>query len=326
MGNSYPDRTNASGVWKINEISKNKVTHNTYPDGSKRALFGGGNTGSASDIIEHIQLVSTGNGTDFGNLSVARRLGGTAASSTRAVFANGSDPATDVIDYVQYATLGNASDFGDAQTSATTRASSMCNGTRGIWGGGDDNPNSPRNIDILDYITIATTGDAADFGNLSVGRWGTNKGIISSTTRGITAGGATPTHSNVIDYVTINTLGNAIDFGNLTETKYVNAGGSSHTRGLIGGGQDKTSIDVITIASLGNAVGFGDISTANDGLAAANDIQRVAWGGGSVPARVNTIEFVNINSAGNAVDFGDLTAARDNPQGNCGSHGGIRSY
>ena len=112
----------------------------------------------------------------------------------------------------------------------------------------------------------------------------------------------------------------------ITETKYVNAGGSSHTRGLVGGGQDKTSIDVITIASLGNAVGFGDISTANDGLAAANDIQRVAWGGGSVPARENTIEFVNINSAGNAIDFGDLTAARDNPQGNCGSHGGIRSY
>ena len=289
MGNSYPDRTNASGVWKINEISKNKVTHNTYPDGSKRALFAGGNTGSASDIIEHIQLVSTGNGTDFGNLSVARRLGGTAASSTRAVFANGNDP-------------------------------------RGIWGGGDDNPNSPRNIDILDYITIATTGDAADFGNLSVGRWGTHHGIISSTTRGITAGGATPTHSNVIDFVTINTLGNAIDFGNLTETKYVNAGGSSHTRGLIGGGQDKTSIDVITIASLGNAVGFGDISAANSSFAAANDIQRVAWGGGNAPGRVNTIEFVNINSAGNAIDFGDLTAARDNPQGNCGSHGGIRSY
>ena len=42
MGNSYPDRTNASGVWKINEISKNKVTHKNFPRGSTRGLFSGG--------------------------------------------------------------------------------------------------------------------------------------------------------------------------------------------------------------------------------------------------------------------------------------------
>ena len=29
MGSSYPSRFNANGVWKVNEISKNKVTDNT---------------------------------------------------------------------------------------------------------------------------------------------------------------------------------------------------------------------------------------------------------------------------------------------------------
>ena len=31
MGKSYPDRTNATGIWKISDIYKNKITDGTYP-------------------------------------------------------------------------------------------------------------------------------------------------------------------------------------------------------------------------------------------------------------------------------------------------------
>ena len=34
MGTSYPDRTNTRGVWKLSEITKNKITHGTWKGSS----------------------------------------------------------------------------------------------------------------------------------------------------------------------------------------------------------------------------------------------------------------------------------------------------
>ena len=70
MGNSYPDRTNFNGVWKINELSKNKITHNNFPRGSTRATWGGGNDdGASSNVIDYVTMETTGNASDFGDLS-----------------------------------------------------------------------------------------------------------------------------------------------------------------------------------------------------------------------------------------------------------------
>ena len=41
------------------------------------------------------------------------------------------------------------------------QTSSMSDATRGVWGGGA----GPETI-LIDYITIASTGDSADFGDL----------------------------------------------------------------------------------------------------------------------------------------------------------------
>ena len=78
-----------------------------------------------------------------------------------------------------------------------------------MWGGGY-NPIS----DIIDFITIATTGNAQDFGDLTVAR--TRLGATSSPIRGIWAGGDTPTVTNIIDFVKIASTGNAVDFGDRT--------------------------------------------------------------------------------------------------------------
>ena len=76
-------------------------------------------------------------------------------------------------------------------------------GSRGVFGGGSTN--------VIDYITIQTTGDATDFGDLTVDRYGL--AACSDGTRGVFGGGVT---TNVIDYITIATTGNATDFGDLT--------------------------------------------------------------------------------------------------------------
>lgn len=75
----------------------------------------------------------------------------------------------------------------------------------------------PATSNRIDYVTIASTGNAIYFGDLSQARsYGAG---CSSPVRGVFGGGylvPTSTRVNTIDYVTIASLGNAISFGALT--------------------------------------------------------------------------------------------------------------
>jgi len=87
--------------------------------------------------------------------------------------------------------------------------------TRGIFSGGGTSPVT----NVIQYVTIASTGNSTDFGDLTVARQYTT-GTSSSTT-GITTGGyGSSGGSNVIDSVTIATTGNAVSFGSLTGNQY----------------------------------------------------------------------------------------------------------
>ena len=65
-----------------------------------------------------------------------------------------------------------------------------------------------------DYLTIASTGYATDFGDITSARRDVD--AASSPTRAIFVGGDTPTLVNTIDYVEILTTGDAVDFGDQT--------------------------------------------------------------------------------------------------------------
>ena len=83
--------------------------------------------------------------------------------------------------------------------------------TRGLIAGGYT---SPANLNTIEFITIASTGNAQDFADLYEAR--SLIGGTSNATRGIFAGGS---YTNTIQYVTIATTGNAADFGDLTIAK-----------------------------------------------------------------------------------------------------------
>ena len=179
----------------------------------------------------------------------------------RGCFGGGeTSPTTDTIDYVTIASTGDATDFGDLSQSRGGPGNGGCgSSTRGLFGSGITySPTSFK--DTIDYVTIAQTGNAVDFGNLSVARGDT--AALSSTTRGIWAGGYTPTHQNVIDYVTIATLGNAADFGDLSANRRFPTAVSDPTRAVCYGGEESpaitNTIEYVTIASTGNAQDFGD--------------------------------------------------------------------
>ena len=64
---------------------------------------------------------------------------------------------------------------------------------------------TPTYMDRIEYITIATLGDAVDFGNLTANGTATDKAGLSSPTRALFAGGEGPSYVSQIDYVTIAT-------------------------------------------------------------------------------------------------------------------------
>ena len=94
-------------------------------------------------------------------------------------------------------------------------------------GGGGSSSSKLNNIQ---FITIATLGNALDFGDTpSTHYYGAS---CASPTRAIVAGGSTPSTIDVDDYVQIMTTGNAVDFGNLTSSTNKGASASNGHGGL----------------------------------------------------------------------------------------------
>ena len=146
-----------------------------------RGAIGGGQTPSDINVIQYITIGSTGNTTDFGDLSVTRSPGGAtgASSTTRGLFVGGGVPGgsnSDVIDYITIASTGDATDFGNLAF-VTNFASCLSNNTRGVFSG-FNNTSAPGadttfgQTPHISYVTIASTGNITNFGDLTARRYG----------------------------------------------------------------------------------------------------------------------------------------------------------
>ena len=125
----------------------------------------------------------------------------------------------------------------------------MSSTVRSIFCGGQGNNYAVRNI--MDYITIASAGNATDFGDLTVAR--TRGEVVNNTTRGILGGGSQTGADVTIDYVTIGTTGNATDFGDLVTNNYERrCAYHSATVGYFNSGTEQ-----ITMATAANATATG---------------------------------------------------------------------
>ena len=269
-----------------------------------------------SEVIDFITISSMGNSQDFGDLTQARSLSGGCASATRGICAGGyNEPVSspgylNTIDYITIAATGNAVNFGDL-FEARNGLTGTSNSTRGVFGGGSNpSPASDTKKNTIDYITIASLGDAINFGDLSQEK--RNTGCTGSATRAIWAGGQVgPTITDVIDYVTIASTGDAADFGDLTANRRHCIGSSSSTRGIFAGGTtNPTLIDIIeyiTISSTGNSQDFGNLTDARSEFGGtSNKIRAVFMGGWDSPVYDNRIDYITIASTGDALDFGNL--------------------
>ena len=106
---------------------------------------------------------------NFGELSTLSQRGAAVGSATRGCFIIGSTiPAyVNTIEYITLTTSGESTDFGDATSNAgTLNNNSASNTIRGVYHIGRSTPGGAA-LNTLDYITIATTGNAQDFGDLN---------------------------------------------------------------------------------------------------------------------------------------------------------------
>jgi hypothetical protein len=198
----------------------------------------------------------------------------------------------------------NSIGYGPAGTSGSVSPVAASRGI--IYGGG-----TGATTNVIQYITIASTGSGTDFGDLTVGR--TMTASCASSTRAVAMGGSIGgTSQNNIDYVTILSTGNATDFGDLTVIMKSFGAGNNSTRGVCAGGYEgfyENTINYITIASAGNALDFGDLTVTRRWNGAVCSPTRTIWGSGYGGAE-NVIDYVTTATTGNAVDFGDMTGPK----------------
>ena len=314
-----------------------------YRGGRGRGIVAGGTnpSGTYLNSMEYIEIATTGNAVDFGDLSEIKRQLTGASSSTRGVVIGGQispgNYATKGVEYVTISSGGGASDFGEVRnTYRIIDSAGVTSNIRGFACGGVNTPTGAANEGqygrSIDYITFATLGDMSNWGDLVHTGRQLNAGCESST-RGIIGGGyagPAPDNSevNTIQYITFASQGNSELFGSLTVARRNVIAVSDKTRGVfMGGTAGPNVIDYITIASLGNATDFGDLTISGlvNGAPAQNTTRGVYMGGDppSPLSAQNTITYITIQSAGNATDFGDLITARENvPAGLCDINAG----
>jgi len=287
--------------------------------GNRGLILSAGTT--YNNNIDYVALSSTGNSSDFGDMTELKYGFGPCTNGTRITIGGGQNNVTqtNVIEYFTVSTLGNGTDFGDRTVGGgIANIGGTSNGTRGVMGGGGGYTN------VIDYITLDTTGNATDFGDLTIAR--TRSKACSNGTRGCFGPGyyGEPWNGagkNVIDYITIATTGNATDYGDCIVLSYNWASKSNgeSDRGIFSGpygAAGNNTIEYITISTTGNATNFGDSTISVNYRADMSNGTNYVMAGGQTG---NVMDYVVFTTTGDASDFGDLVNTTNAPEGESGN-------
>ena len=285
--------------------------------GGDRAIYAGGYGGSLRrNDIAYLNMTTTNNSADFGDLTVGRNYVCAASSGTRVLIMGGmtgntaETDANNVVDYITTATTGNATDFGNLDN-YTYGGAGCGNTTRSFYVKGYQYINSGV-VDTIQYFTPSTPGNATDFGDVGSGAGRYTAGC-NSATRALIAGndqsGTFP--QNRIDYFAMDTAGNSTNFGNLAANVRNPSATSDETRAVWMSGYEGSSttnrIQYVTIATTGNSTDFGDLTAAGSRYTdkgTSNNSRGLIMGAGSDGL---SNEYITIQTTGNATDLSDIT-------------------
>lgn len=295
--------------------------------GDRGFHIGGFDNGGSKNQIQYFNITTSGNAQDFGDTNTTySREGSGLSSGSRIVLSVGNNNSggssagrTNQLEYFASATTGNATNFGTLSALKQNAASSS-NGTRGVFASGISSGGSSGVRNEIEYITIANTGNATDFGDLLEA--GFARTGVGGATRGLFNSGRTWSNASYlkIEYITIATTGNATAFGETSQTCYYSASASDATRAIIaagggfGGTTGSSTMEYVTVDTTGNATDFGDLTNnpvAKSLSGCANATYATFSGGIETTGYTyqNIINRVTVQTTGNATDHGDLATA-----------------
>ena len=230
--------------------------------------------------IEYLTIASEGNPIDFGDTHTQMyRTGGEGASSTRGVILGGRGaPGNGIVNiqYVEMGTLGNMLDFGDLNTNGRGQSSGGASPIRAFA------TSFTSYGSKVEMITMASTGNATNFGNLTF-NGGYNGGCSNNTTL-IAGGGYSGADTNSIRAdickYDMTSGGQAVTFGEFPTQKGYAGSTSNPIRGVYCGGfignpgsgnTNVTTIDAVEFSSGGGTTFFGDLGVRGYDQACSSD-------------------------------------------------------
>jgi len=239
-----------------------------------RGFIGGGESPSAGDshnVIGKWEFASTGSAIDFANLTFTSKGGAGLSNGTRGIITRGYGAPSisrNEIDFFTMASQQDAIDFGDVQSGATYLGCGTASPTRGIIVCGRD---TSGQANIIEFVTIATTGNAKDFGDAVNTENAVAGCVAGNSTRGVFAGGGDSSTTDVA-FITYTTLGNTTKFGDLHTGNGYQAPASDRITLVTGGGSGPTNrMDAIAILTGGTSVDFGDLTVSKTTMSGSSN-------------------------------------------------------
>ena len=213
-------------------------------------------------------------------------------------------------------TLGNATDFGALlSTHQNGGMTALSNGTKALFMGGPRS-SSTRNAEI-EIITIATAGNATDFGGDLLTENSVADGIHSGAYGFHSGGNANSGYVNTVQVVVIDTPGDATSFGTLQAAVSQNGNVTDNSRIVRGGnsGASDYQLQYWSNVSMTTAQDFGDWAggTGIAGTAVGAGDRGIFWG--RTYNDYTDIEYISIQTLGNAQAFGNLLTNQLNNNG-----------
>ena len=182
-GNNNPAYINVMDYVQIQTIGDaldfgdltTNLSNSSGVNNAVRGLFCGGQNPGLTPVtrsnIQSITIASKGNSVDIGDLQAGRYYGAGVCNDVRGVVGGGialqpgAPGMTSSLEFVTIASSGNAIDFGNL-TIKRAKLASVETHIRGVFIGSDSgNPSTSTYINVMDFINIASTGNAQDFGD-----------------------------------------------------------------------------------------------------------------------------------------------------------------
>ena len=163
---TYVNIESGGNFQDFGSLIKNTEQGQSFTSTTRAVIVNASDTGNGmTNSAEYITIMTTGNGTDFGDTTAARFGASGGSNATRGVVAGGYYPGVlNIIDFCTIATTGNFINFGDlSEAKYGVLGGSASSKSRMVVMGGY----TSTHVNTIESLEFATTGNSVDFGDMT---------------------------------------------------------------------------------------------------------------------------------------------------------------